>query len=127
MEVDERVEVRDRVDRILEANLAGGLGPADLPADLVAVVLAQGGEVAFEIGALREDHDRTHVLTLDVQRPVRGDLALAERGGERVRGEVSAAQPPEVDDVPRRGVGSVRAGCCEPLDDRVRDVGQTGG
>ena len=45
--------------------------------------------------------DRADVLALDVERPALGDLARAERRGQRVGGGVATAQPAQVDDVPR--------------------------
>jgi hypothetical protein len=46
VQLDEGVQVRDRVRRSLEADLAGGLGPADLAPDLVALLLVERAEVA---------------------------------------------------------------------------------
>ena len=88
---------------VVEADLADRLGPADLAPDLVALLLAEGREVVVHRrrrpGSV---DDRADVLALDVERPALGDLARAERGGQRVGGRVAAAQPAQVDDVPRR-------------------------
>ena len=53
VEVDERVEVGERVGRVVEADLADGLGAADLAPDLVALLLAERREEAVDVGAGR--------------------------------------------------------------------------
>ena len=111
VEVDEGLEVGERVGRVVEADLADGLGPADLAPDLVALLLAERREVAVEVDALGQRDDRADVLALDVERPALGDLAGTERRGERVSRRVAAAQAAQVDDVPGSaavGVGEVR-------------------
>ena len=108
---------------VVEADLADGLGPADLAPDLVAVLLAERREVGVHVGPDRERDHRADVLALDVERPALGHLARPEGGGQGVRGRVAAAQPTEVDDVPRapfRGFGEVAG-------QRVGDGRQVGG
>ncbi len=105
VEVDERLEVADGIGRVVEADLADRLGPADLAPDLVALLLAERREVAVEVDAVRQRHDRAHVLALDVERPALADLPGTERRAERVGRRVAAAEAAEVDDVPGRGVG----------------------
>ncbi len=65
------------------------------------------GEVVVDVGADRQGHDRADVLALDVERPALGDLARPEGRGQRVGGRVAAAQPAEVDDVPRSALGGL--------------------
>ena len=67
-------------------------------------------EVASSSAAVaRERRHRADVLALDVEGPALGDLARAERSGQRVGGRVAAAQPPQVHDVPghRVRVGAI--------------------
>ena len=100
----------ERVGRILETDLADRLRAADLAPDLVALLLAERAEVAVHVAAGRQRHDRADVLALDVERPALGDLARAERRGEGVGRRVAAAEPAQVDDVPRPAVGRRRRG-----------------
>ena len=54
VQVDERVEVAERVGRTLQAHLAGCFGAPDLSANLVALLLAEPPEVALEVKAGHE-------------------------------------------------------------------------
>ena len=49
VQVDERVQVADGIGGSLEADRAGGLRPAQLAADLVALLLVERPEVALEV------------------------------------------------------------------------------
>ena len=80
--------------------VADGLGAADLAPDLVALLLAEGRQVAVEVGAVGQRDDRADVLALEVDGPALGDLARPERGDQGVRRRVAAAQPAQVDDIP---------------------------
>ena len=71
----------------------------------------------------RQGHDRADVLALDVERPALGHLARPEGRGQGVGGRVAAAQPAQVDDVPRPPLG--RAG--EVAGQRLGDGRQVGG
>ena len=123
MEVDEDLEIGDRVVRRGEPELAGRLGPAELAADLVTGLLVERAEVVVERRARGEGHDRADVLALQVEGPALVDLARAERGGQGVRGRIAAAEPAQVDDVPRRRVAGVDlgAGAGEVAGDGVGD------
>ena len=80
-------------------------------------------EVGLHVGPDREGHDRADVLALDVERPALGHLARPEGRGQRVGRRVAAAQPPQVDDVPRAPVG----GLGEIAGERVGDGRQVRG
>ena len=67
------------------------------------VLLAERREVVLERRPGRHADDRADVLALDVEGPALGDLARAERRGQRVGRRVAAAQAAQVDHVPRRG------------------------
>ena len=91
----------------------GRLRAAELAPDLVALLLAEGGEVGHRDPGRTggEGDDRADVLALEVERPAGPHLAPAEGRGEGVGGRVAAAETPEVDDVPRLGCsGSGRPG-----------------
>ena len=122
VQVDERLEVGERVGRIVEADRPDRLRAADLAPDLVALLLAERGEVLLHVGAGRQRHDRADVLALDVERPALGDLARPERRGQRVRGRIAAAQAAQVDDVPRPALG----GLGEVVGERRGDGRQVG-
>ena len=81
------------------------------------------GEVGLHVGPRREGHHRADVLALDVERPALGHLARPEGCGQGVRRRVAAAQPPQVDDVPRAPVG----GLGEIVRERVGDGRQVRG
>ena len=93
VQVDERVEIGERVADVLQADLTDRLGPADLAPDLVALLLAERREVVVHRGADRQVDDRADVLALHVERPALGDLARPERRrpGRRPRDHRSAA------------------------------------
>ena len=105
VEVDERVQVADGIGGALQANLAGGLGPADLAARLVAFLLVERPEVGLEVDPRRQGDDGADLLALANHRPALAG-SRSERRGQRVGGGVAAAEAPQVYDVP--GVGVVR-------------------
>ncbi len=86
---------------IVEPDLADRLGAAHLAPDLVTLLLVEGRQVSVEVRAGGERHDRADVLAVDVEDPALGHLARPEGRGQRVRRRVAAAQPAQVDDVPR--------------------------
>ena len=67
--------------------------------------LDERAQVGLDVGAVRQRDDRADVLALDVERPAFGHLEGAERRGQRVGRRIAAAQPAQVDDVPRPAVG----------------------
>ena len=107
MQVDERVEVGERVGRFDELDGTGRLGATDLAPDLVAFLLAERREVRLEVGALGQPDDGADVFALDVERPALGHLAPAERRGERVGRRIRLAEPAQVDDLPGLGMARV--------------------
>ena len=109
VEVDEGLEVRERVGRVGQPDLAARFRPPDLAPDLVAILLAERREVAVEVDAGRQVDDRADVLALDVERPALDDLAAAERDGEGVGGRIAAPEAAEVHDVPRLGMRVIGA------------------
>src|SRR4029079_9976124 len=102
MEVDEGLEVGERFGRIGERDVSDRLGPAHLPPDLVPLLLAERPEIVVERRALRQVDDWAEILPRDAESRSLRDLAPSERGRERIGGRIAAAQPPQVDDVPRR-------------------------
>ena len=114
-----------RVRGCLEADLPDRLRPADLAPDLVALLLAETGEVVVHRSADRQRHDRTDVLALDGEGPALGHLARPERGRERVGGRVAAAKAAQVDDVPAVPVADGRKVVGEDVGDG-RQVGRRG-
>ena len=100
------VQVDELVDRIrgrlgdLDRKVADYLRAANLAPDLVAILLVERGEVFVPVAARRGD-DRTDVLLLarDLPRRIgRGQCRLEFAGSAGS----AAAQPAQVDDVPRR-------------------------
>src|SRR4051812_12156954 len=106
MELDERLEVGERLGGLDELDRPGGLGPVDLAPDLVALLLAEGREEVVDRGAAalgaprRQRRDGTDVLGLEVEGPALIDLVAADCRGERLRGWIAGAEAAEVDDVP---------------------------
>ena len=84
VQVDERVEVGERVARDIEPDLALALRAAELAADLVALLLVEGGEEAVEVGAVRDDRHGADVLALLRHVPAGAGALGPERGEERV-------------------------------------------
>ena len=101
VQVDELVQVAQRVGRTLQSNLARVRGAADLAANLVAVLLAQRPQVALEVQAGRELQDRADLLALADHRPTVRACACRKRDLELVGSRIAASQPSQVDDVPR--------------------------
>src|SRR6185369_7914122 len=69
MEVDEVVELRQRLRRAGENDLAARLGPPDLAPDLVAGFLVEGREVVLEADSVRDRDHGADVLAFEVERP----------------------------------------------------------
>ena len=105
MEVDERFEVGQGRGGGFETDLAGRLGPTNLAADLVALLLVERREEVIERAAHRQGHHGTDVLALDVERPAGVDLGGAEGSGEGIDRWIAAAQASQVHDVPVAGRG----------------------
>ena len=95
---------RDGVGGVVQADLAVALGPADLAPDLVALLLAQGGEVVVHGAAHGQLRHGADVLAFHVERPALRHLAGAEGSGQRIGRRVAAAEAAEVHGVPRIGV-----------------------
>ena len=102
VQVDERLEVGERVGRVVEADLADRLGPADLAPDLVALLLAERREVVVDRPprpAGSTTGQTSSRSTLSVQPSA---ISRAPNGrGQGVGRRVAAAEAAEVDDVPR--------------------------
>src|ERR671912_2591253 len=105
MQVDEAVDVAERVGRLVEHDLPDGLRPANLAPYLVTVLLPERREVRLHVGPHRQRDDGRDILAFDVERPALGHLARPERGREGIGGPVTAAQSTQVDDVPRTSSG----------------------
>ena len=121
VEVDEGVEVGERVGRVVERDLARRLGAADLAPDLVALLLAERAEVVVDrraLGQRRRPGRRPRARRSTVQ-PSR-DLAAPEGRGQRVGRRVAAAEPAQVDDVPRARVVAGRRRTREVVGERRR-------
>ena len=100
--------------RVVERDLADGLGAADLAPDLVALLLAQGAEVVVDRGArpAASTTGQTSSCSTFIVQP-QSRLATPERARQRVGRRVAAAEAAEVDGVPRvrvARVAAVRAG-----------------
>src|SRR3972149_9227028 len=80
VEGDEGLDrLRGRIDD-MELVRPGGLGAADLAADLVAGLLVEGVEVGLPVACGRERQDRADVLQLAGDRPTPAGGAGIERG-----------------------------------------------